>query len=203
MDASVNIALMITIMGITLYAFGQAFLVGYLKFFNLEPYLFNLSVQDKVYVGFIQSWGLLLGIAITVYVIYAIFLIFQKKKKKKQKQHESSCPPVHTHTKNLEEDKRFNFIYGMFSFPMIFLLLSMLGLGMVERWGYEKAWHDFNNLKGHHVLVESNHQHILGNEIICGVRVCAVLNTAQQVMVVDTKMITFLPKFEKKAQSKR
>lgn len=81
MDASINIALMITIIGVILYAFGQAFLVGYLNFFNLEPYLFNLSVQDKVYVGFIQSWKLLLGIAITVYVSYAVFLIFQIKKK--------------------------------------------------------------------------------------------------------------------------
>lgn len=69
LNISFDIAIIISLVAVFLFANGQAYLGGYLGVFGIDAVSLNYSIQDKVYYGYIKGFNYLL------YFIYTLIII--------------------------------------------------------------------------------------------------------------------------------
>lgn len=67
---SLDAALIITALTALLYLVAQVFLAGYISIFGADITVLNLTVQDKLYYGFLKS------LVHTLYFTFALFVLF-------------------------------------------------------------------------------------------------------------------------------
>ena len=55
-NASIDVAIIISLITVFLFANGQAYLGGLLTPFGIDPIVLNFSVQDKIYIDFLKGY---------------------------------------------------------------------------------------------------------------------------------------------------
>lgn len=73
-NASIDVAIIISLITVFLFANGQAYLGGLLSPFGIDPIVLNFSVQDKIYIGYLK------GLHYLLYAILALLLIIFLKR---------------------------------------------------------------------------------------------------------------------------
>ncbi|MDH2620539.1 hypothetical protein QDT42_08235 [Acinetobacter baumannii] len=203
-NASIDIAIIISLVAVFLFANGQAYLGGYLGMFSIDPLLLNFSIQDKLYIGYLEGFPYLfiLVIILMIYaiVIYAIrstdLLIklnnyLEHKLNKNHKQ--NTQPTIHNSTRYDEIDKDYKNHSFLVVALLVLLLSTLLLLAHTEKQAQKIATNNLDQFKFKQVYLKANPK---GPEIFivkCASNYCAVINKEKKVWLEEPKNLSFTP----------
>ncbi|MDC5023931.1 hypothetical protein OHW20_02570 [Acinetobacter baumannii] len=204
-NASIDIAIIISLVAVFLFANGQAYLGGYLGMFSIDPLLLNFSIQDKLYIGYLEGFPYLfiLVIMLMIYaiVIYAIrstdLLIklnnyLEHKLNKNHKQ--NTQPTIHNSTRYDEIDKDYKNHSFLVVALLVLLLSTLLLLAHTEKKAQEEANNDLKQFKFKQVYLKEADPKVSELFIVrCGSNYCAVINKEKKVWLEEPKNLSFTP----------
>ncbi|MCU4481361.1 hypothetical protein [Acinetobacter ursingii] len=201
-NASIDIAITISLVGFFLFANGQAYLGGYLGTFGVDPVLLNFSIQDKLYIGYLKGFAylnyavyVLVGCIILHYGIYSLDIPrklngFWAKKLHKLKPTNHS---VHIHNSSFYDNLDSN--YGKHSFILIMLLVLLIStlflLAHSEKTAKQNAYNDLKNFDFRQVHLKSDPQNQNFFIVKCGSNYCALINKQKQITLEEPKNLIF------------
>jgi len=182
---SLDAALIITALTALLYLVAQVFLAGYISIFGADITVLNLTVQDKLYYGFLKSLVLTLYFTLALFVLFiavpSIFNNFggniwlhKKLQNLRIAIHKDTKhrPVIHNSSFELENERQFN----RKLFASYFILVLLLGS---------------EKLRKVQLKSQENQE---AYKILCGQNLCAVLmvNGKQKSLhYIDPKDIAF------------
>lgn len=203
LNLSIDLAVVISIITVFLFANGNAYLGGYLHTFNVSPIALNFSVQDKIYIGYIHGFNYLiyLVLALTLFIILkhtslslgipaAVSKYFDKKLNKPKDKHQ-----VNIHNSTFYEE--LNESYAKNSFlvvlTLVFLITTLLLIANTEKDAKSLAKYELINHKLDKIQLKTTKNETIHYLVQCGSNLCAVISTDNNVTLEDTKNIIFFP----------
>lgn len=205
---SLDAALIITALTALLYLVAQVFLAGYISIFGADITVLNLTVQDKLYYGFLKS------LVHTLYFTLALFVLFiavpsifnnfggniwlhKKLQNLRIAIHKDTKhrPVIHNSSFELKNERQFNRKLFASYFILVLLLGSVKYLSYIETEAKQRAQNDLMNysekLRKVQLKSQENQE---AYKILCGQNLCAVLmvNGKQKSLhYIDPKDIAF------------
>ncbi|UJA04122.1 hypothetical protein F9230_07050 [Acinetobacter johnsonii] len=73
---SADLAVIISIITVFLFANGNAYIGGYLDAFNIDPIVLNYSIQDKIYIGYLRGFNTFIYAIIIILIFMAVRLLW-------------------------------------------------------------------------------------------------------------------------------
>jgi len=203
LNLSIDLAIVISIITVFLFANGNAYLGGYLHTFNVTPFTLNYSVQDKIYIGYLKGFNYLIyfifilcGYIIVRYVLLSIDLprsfnnYLDKKLNKSRITHKLS---VHNSTFYEELDNSYAKNTFLAIVVLILLISTLLLLANTEKSARATAIEELANFDFNQITLKSTGNNSELFLIQCGINLCAVIDKDKQVTLQDPKNIVFLP----------
>lgn len=205
LNLSADLALIISIITVFLFANGNAYLGGYLSAFNVDPIVLNFSIQDKIYIGYLNGFHYLMYLVygLTLYIVvkhiwisfrvnsYAPKLLanaFPDTGKKK------NAVRIHNSTYNEEiESSYFNntiFLVGI----VILLVVTLLSLSKTETTAQEEAFTKLEKFDFRKVALKTSQDKIEYFHIKCGSTLCALITKDKKIVLEEPKNITSSPR---------
>lgn len=208
-NASIDIAITISLVGFFLFANGQAYLGGYLGTFGVDPVLLNFSIQDKLYIGYLKGFTylnyaiyILVGCIILHYGIYSLDVprTFKRFFGKKLSEINSTNKTVHIHNSSFYDNLDSN--YEKHSFILIVLLVLLIStlflLAHSEKTARENAYADLANFDFRQVHLKNDPTNQNTFVLKCGSNYCVLINKEKQITLEEPKKLIFSVR-EKKA----
>ncbi|MDC5303116.1 hypothetical protein OHW80_17505 [Acinetobacter baumannii] len=201
-NASIDIAIIISLIAVFLFANGQVYLGGYLGTFGIDPVLLNLSIQDKLYIGYLKGFiyllvlvFVLMGYVILLYTIRStdLFIKFNNFLDRKLNEHhrKNSHPTIHNSTRYEEIDKDYK-NHSFLIIALLVLLLSTLSLlANTEKKAQEEANNDLKQFKFKQVYLKADPKVSELFIVRCGSNYCAVINKEKKVWLEEPKNLSF------------
>ncbi|EXA96566.1 hypothetical protein J507_3167 [Acinetobacter sp. 1295259] len=203
-NASIDIAIIISLIAVFLFANGQVYLGGYLGTFGIDPVLLNLSIQDKLYIGYLEGFiyllvlvFVLMGYVILLYTVRStdLFIKFNNFLDRKLNEHhrKNSHPTIHNSTRYEEIDKDYK-NHSFLIIALLVLLLSTLSLlANTEKKAQEEANNDLKQFKFKQVYLKADPKVSELFIVRCGSNYCAVINKEKKVWLEEPKNLSFTP----------
>lgn len=203
LNLSIDLAVVISIITIFLFANGQAHLGGYLHTFNVTSFTLNFSIQDKIYIGYLHGFYYLIYFVFILcgYIIVRYFLLsldlprslnnyLDKRLNKSRTKHKLSI-----HNSTFYEELDSNYAKNTFLSVMILILLTstLLLLANTEKSAKAAAIKDLNHFDFKHIGLKSTKDESTLYLIQCGSNLCAVMDKNKKVTLEDPKNIVFFP----------
>lgn len=201
-NASIDIAITISLVAVFLFANGQAHLGGYLGTFGVDPVLLNFSIQDKLYIGYLHGFHyllysifLLLGYIVLIYIINTtnFFLKLDKflDKKLNKKIIKIYTPPLHNNSFHERLDQSYKEHSFIAFLIMIVLIATLLLLANTETTAKDNAYTDLKEFDFVQTHLRSNPQNQNFFIIKCGSNYCALINKQKQITLEEPKNLIF------------
>lgn len=203
-NASIDIAIIISLVAVFLFANGQAYLGGYLGIFSIDPLLLNFSIQDKLYIGYLEGFPYLFVLVI-IFMIYAIAIYTIRStdlsiKINNYLEHtlnknyrKNTQGTIHNSTRYDEIDNDYKNHSFLVVALLILLLSTLLLLIYTETEARKEALNNLEqfNFKQVHLKTNPNSSELF--IVKCGSNYCAVINKAKKVWLEEPKNLSFTP----------
>lgn len=198
-NASIDIAITISLVGFFLFANGQAYLGGYLGTFGVDPVLLNFSIQDKLYIGYLMGFTYLnyavyvLAVCIILNYAVRIFDVPRKLNRFFGKKIQKISNSVQIHNSSFYDDLEKN--YGKHSFITIMLLIllisTLLLLANTETTAKDNADINIKNFDFRQVHLKNDPMNQNFFIVKCGSNYCALINKQKQITLEEPKNLIF------------
>lgn len=193
-NLSLDIAIIISLITVFLFANGNAYLGGYLHFFNIDPLVLNFSIQDKIYIGYLNGFLYLLYFVffiityITLKIIYSSLyldsmitnLIEKISSTKTLKKATFSIQPLESDKKEQIYSNHIFFIIIMF-----FLILTLSLLSKTEKEAEKEAKKQLEKLEFIEVSLKNSEKKEKYLYIRCGSNLCALLSKEKKNIILE------------------
>ncbi|MBF7686739.1 hypothetical protein [Acinetobacter rathckeae] len=199
-NTSFDVAIVISIVTVFLFANGQAYLSAYLNVFGIDVTSLNLSVQDKVYYGYLNGLHYLLY---SLYVLVAyIMLIYCIKCTqcftnlnqyflKKAGKYKKTTLRIHNSKFYDRLDKDYNNNSALIILIIVMLFATFYSLLNTENKAKEMAQKDLDSTDFRTVELKKESKSSNIFLIKCGTNVCALMDKNKKTYLEDTKNIVF------------
>lgn len=204
LNLSADLALIISIITVFLFANGNAFLGGYLSVFNLDPVVLNYSVQDKIYLGYIRGFNYLMYALLITFILMVIRYILislgvSKKlntylEKKLNTTPKKFTPQIHNSSYHEELESSYSRNSTLGVLVMVILIATLFALAHTESDAKNAAFEALKNKTFDSISIKSSKEKDTHFEILCGSSVCAIIDKANNVSLEDSKNILFKPR---------
>lgn len=209
LNLSLDLAVVISIITVFLFANGNAYLGGYLHTFNVEPISLNYSVQDKIYIGYLQGFNYLIYGILILFICMAgwhIWISFDASRKlnnyldkKLNTTPRKYTPKIHNSTFHEELESSYSRNSTLGVLVIISLVSTLFLLAHTERKAKEKALAEIEKLSFDQVSIKSSNKKNTHFLVLCGSNVCALMDEKKKVYLEDIKNIEFSVEEKKKA----
>lgn len=206
-NLSFDVAIVISLVTVFLFANGTAHLGGYLSVFNIDPTLLNLSLQDKIYLGYLYGFKYLLYFTyiLCAYIIikYAFIslnlsskifnYVSRKINKNDNRKHKLN---IHNSTFHEELEKAYISNTSLFASIIVMLFATIFLLAETEKEAQfiaNKKLLSFNFTKVELKNPKDKTEYFL---VKCGSSLCALITKDTEVVMEEPKNIIFLPKIK-------
>ncbi|MHA3115272.1 hypothetical protein E0H86_05870 [Acinetobacter sp. ANC 4635] len=208
LNFSFDIAIIISIVAVFLFANGQAYLGSYLDVFGIDVTTLNLSIQDKLYYGYIIK-----GVS---YLLYSIFLIigyiiatyaikytncFNKLGvylENKISKNSNKMPLIHNSRYYDEIEQNYKDHSFAAVLIMIILISTLFLLANTQKNAKDAAYNDIKKFDFRQVQLKNKSNKPDVFLIKCGTTLCALIDKNKNVTLEDPKNIIFFVKKEQK-----
>lgn len=203
LNLSVDLAVVISIITVFLFANGNAYLGGYLSAFNVDPIILNYSVQDKIYIGYLRGFN---------YLIYAILILFlcmaawhiwisfdtsrklnnylDKKLNTTPKKH---APIIHNSTFHEELESSYSRNSTLGVLVIITLVSTLFLLANTEKTAKAKAFEDMKKKSFDKVSIKLAKEKDTHFAVLCGSTLCAIMDKDKKVTLEEVKNLELTP----------
>lgn len=203
LNLSIDLAVVITIFTVFLFANGNAYLGGYLHTFNVTPFTLNYSIQDKIYIGYLKGFNYLIYLIfiLCAYIVVRYTLLsldiprlfnnyLDKKLNKSRAKHKLS---LHNSTfyEELDSDYKRNTFLALI--VLILLVSTLFLLAHTEKSAKATALQELHTFDFKQINLKSTDNKSDLFLIECGSNLCAVIDRDRKVTLQDPKNIVFLP----------
>lgn len=207
LNLSLDLAVVISIITVFLFANGNAYLGGYLHIFNIDPLVLNFSVQDKIYIGYLKGFHYLCYFILILlgYIVLRYFLLsldvpssFNRYLTKKL----NTLHPKHKlsiHNSSFYEELDVSYKHDTFFGLIVFILLisTLLLLANSEKSAKAAAHKDIQTLDFEKVQLRNKKGTPTLFLVECGASLCAVMGKDKKVILEEPKNIIFPVRKEK------
>jgi len=207
LNLSLDLAVVISIITVFLFANGNAYLGGYLHVFNIDPLVLNFSIQDKIYIGYLRGFYYLFYfiLILLVYIVSRYILLsldipgaFNRYLDKKL----NNLHPKHKlsiHNSSFYEELDISYKQNSFLGLLVFILLisTLLLIWNSENSAKAAARKDIQTLDFEKVQVRNKKGTPTLFLVECGASLCALMGKDRKVILEDPKNIIFPVKKEK------
>lgn len=203
---SLDVAIIISLIAIFLFASGQADLGGFLRAFHIDPIVLNFSIQDKVYWGYLKGLNPI-AYTLLIIIIYfsiryidttlqirdridALIITFLRKKFNFKLKHQ---PPIFNQNSKIEVENNFfsSIIFAILIYGLFTISLSILV--DVEKRGRNRGDAILANpSKLPLVKITGTETNLKQYRILCGSALCAVIDEKKNVSLVEPKNVVYL-----------
>lgn len=203
-NLSADLAVVVSLITVFLFANGNAYIGGYLHTFNIDPIILNYSVQDKIYIGYLKGFN---------YLIYAIAILFlcmaayhiwlsvgaarkinnylDQKLNTKTFKH---IPLIHNTTFHEELENSYSRNSTLGIIVILILVSTLFLLSHTEKNAKNQAYEDIRNLSFDTVSIKSSKEKNTHFAVLCGSNLCAIMDKCKNVTLEETKNLEFTPK---------
>lgn len=207
-NINADLAVIISIITVFLFANGNAYIGGYLSAFNIDPIVLNYSIQDKIYIGYLRGFNtyiyaiLIILIFMVVRFIWLAMDLSRKLNnwldKKLNTPTRKFNPTIHNSSfyDDLEKSYASNTILGVS--VMVVLMVTLLILANTEKAATQKAFDDLKVSNFDSVSLKNSKEKNSYKNILCGSTLCAIMNNDKKVTLEETKNLVFTPKEQPK-----
>lgn len=210
LNLSVDLAIVISIVTVFLFANGQAYLGGYLSAFRIDPIVLNFSIQDKIYIGYLRGFNYLLysGYILFAYIVLKHIFIsldlpikFSKYLSKKINKSNAKSNNLSIHNSTFYEELDSDYARNSFlALTVLILLISTIFLlAHTETKAKSIAEKELNNFQFKKVKFKNTKSNKEVFLVKCGANLCALIDKDKQVSLEDPKNIIFPLRDIKKA----
>lgn len=208
LNLSIDVAVIISIITVFLFANGNAYLGGYLHTFHVSPFTLNFSIQDKIYIGYLHGVNYLIYFifALSGYIVFRYILLsldlprtfnnYLDKKLNKSRVHHKLSIHNSTFYEELENTYAKNTFLAIV--VLILLISTLFLLSHTEKTAEAKAREEVKNFDFERIKLNPSKNAPIFYLVQCGSNLCAVMDAKRQVTLKDPKDIIFQP-FNKKA----
>ncbi|HHW53353.1 MAG TPA: hypothetical protein GXX13_09305 [Acinetobacter towneri] len=204
LNLSIDLAIVISLITVFLFANGNAYIGGYLHTFNVDPIILNYSIQDKIYIGYIRGFNYLIYTILILFFCIAAWHIWisldaSKKIAEYLDKKFSTTPKKHKpaiHNSIFYEELANS--YSRSSTLGILIILTLVStlflLAKTEEAAKKQAYADIENMSFDPVSFKSTvdkHTHFV---VLCGSTLCAIIDKNKKVTLEETKNLEFTPK---------
>lgn len=204
LNLSADLAVIISIITVFLFANGNAYLGGYLDAFNIDPITLNYSIQDKIYIGYLRGFNTFLYSILVMLICMAvrfIWIAMDLSRKlnnwldKKLNATPNNFPPViHNSSFHEELERSYSRNATLGVSVMIILVVTLFILADTEKTATQKAFDDMKNLNFAPISIKNSEKKDTHFEVLCGPTLCAIMDKNKKVTLEETKNIEFTPK---------
>lgn len=205
MNFSLDAAILITLISALLFMVGQVYLGSYLKIFGVDLATLNLSIQDKLYIGYLRTFEHAIYFLLFLVIVFFIPYLFNTFKRniwftnflntiKEKLNSNSHQPPIHNSLQLSSTEK----VHNQRLFSIYSVLIILIGCHFYlfhTQENSKKIAHA--NLKSYSTALTKislrNSPKEAAYKIYCGQTLCAVLTVSSQqryVKYIDPKEIT-------------
>lgn len=200
-NLSLDVAVIITIFTVFLFANGNAYLGGYLQTFNIIPSTLGYSIQDKIYIGYLKGFSYLIGFLcfIFLYIVcrYVLLSLDIPRRfdnyldKKLRKSRAKYNPSIHNSSfyEDLDNSYKQNTSLGLIVF--ILLISTLFLLAHTEKSANAQALKNLESFAFKKIEMTSNTKKSEFFLIQCGSNLCAVIDRDKRITLQDPKKIAF------------
>lgn len=205
LNLSADLAVVISLITVFLFANGNAYIGGYLSAFNVDPIILNYSVQDKIYIGYLKGFNYLIYALLVLFISMAawqIWLSFDGSRyfnnyldKKLNTAPRKHSPIIHNSKfhEELQSSYSKNSTLGVVVF--ITLVGTLFLLSHTEKTAQANAFNYMEKKSFDMVSIKSAEKKNTHYEILCGSALCAVMDIEnKKVTFEEVKNLEFTPK---------
>src|SRR5690606_5751403 len=204
LNLNADLAVIISIITVFLFANGNAYLGGYLDAFNVDPITLNYSIQDKIYIGYLRGFNTFIYSILVVLIFMAVRFIWiamdlSRKlnnwlDKKLNTTPNSFTPIIHNSSFHEELERSYlkNATLGLS--VMIILIVTLFILADTEKTATQNAFNDMKNLKSSPVSIKNSEEKDTHKIVLCGSALCAIIDKDKKVTLEEVKNLEFTPK---------
>lgn len=204
LNLSADLAVVISLITVFLFANGNAYIGGYLQIFNVDPIILNYSVQDKIYIGYLKGFNYLIYAILLLFICMAawhIWISFDTSRKlnnyldnKLSTNSRKHTPTIHNSTFHEELESSYSKNTTLGVLVIVTLISTLFLLDNTEETAKNQAYADIKNMSFDPVSFKSRkdkHTHFL---VFCGSSLCAIIDKNKKVTLEETKNLEFTPK---------
>jgi hypothetical protein len=205
LNLSADLALIISIITVFLFANGNAFLGGYLSVFNVDPVILNYSVQDKIYIGYLRGFDYLIYGILVLFICMAAWHIWLSidgtrriniflDKKLNSTTLKKHAPTIHNSTFHEELENSYSRNSTLGVLVIIILVSTLFLLANTEKTAKAKAFEDIKEKSFDKVSIKLAKEKDTHFAVLCGSTLCAIMDEDKKVTLEEVKNLEFTPK---------
>ncbi|MDM1272590.1 hypothetical protein [Acinetobacter indicus] len=204
LNLTADLAVLISIITVFLFANGNAYLGGYLSIFNIDPIILNYSIQDKIYIGYLKGFNTFIYAILVTLICMAVRFIWiamdlSRKinnwlDRKLNTSPNNFTPVIHNSSFHEELERSYSRNASLGVSVMIILIVTLFILADTEKNANQKAVDDLNRLAFDTVSLKSSDKKDTHKIVLCGSTLCAVIDDNKRVTLEEVKNIIFYPK---------
>lgn len=204
LNLSADLAVVISLITVFLFANGNAYLDGYLSAFSIDLIALNYSVQDKIYIGYLRGFNYLMYGILILFICMAAWHIWisfdtsrklnnylDKKLNTTPKKH---APNLHNSTFHDELEKSYSRNSTLGVLVIVTLVSTLFLLANTEKTAKAEAFEDMRKESFDKVSIKSAKEKDTHFAVLCGSTLCAIMDKNKKVTLEEIKNIEFTPK---------
>lgn len=205
LNLSADLAVVISLITVFLFANGNAYIGGYLNAFNVDPIILNYSVQDKIYIGYLRGFNYLIFALLALIISMAawhIWLAFDGSRnlnnyldKKLNTAPRKHALVIHNSTTHEELQSSYSKKSTLGIVVIVTLVSTLWLLSHTEKTAQAKAFEDMKQGSFDIVSIKLTKEKDTHFAVLCGSTICAIMDKEnKKVTFEEVKNLEFTPK---------
>ena len=207
LNFSADLAILISLITVFLFANGQAYIAGYLEPFNIDSIMLSFTVQDKIYMGYLYGfkylfYGTLIAIGLMVIRYICISIDLKRASIYLISKIIRVEPIKHTakiHNDSFHEELENSYTsHSILGITVITLLITSLYLiAHTEKKAKFEAIERIKAFDFEQVELRNTKSSKELYIVLCGSNLCSLINREKKIILEDPKNLAFSIKGEK------
>lgn len=205
LNLSADLAVVISLITVFLFANGNAYIGGYLNAFNVDPIILNYSVQDKIYIGYLRGFNYLIYAILALFICMAtwhVLLSFDVPRRldkyldvKLNTTPRKHSPSVHNSTFHEELQSSYSRNSTLGVVVIVTLVSTLWLLSHTEKSAKAEAFKHMKQESFDKVSIKLAEKKDTHFAVLCGSTICAIMDKEnKKVTFEEVKNLVFTPK---------